>query len=163
MAAQTVDLRTDPAAWLTRNLGGAACVVYQAGPSPLRLEHITENSEVRFDGCRMVLQQATVRGTRSTVQTFEIPLASLDATTVTIREGFDLPAGWTSTGDVPTHTIRIAVSAGQPLIDGRMESFDGVAPTTYRTKIVDIPVRHLENADQIVLALTQAIEGCTRR
>ena len=38
------------------------CVVYDVGPSPTRLEHVTENTEVQFDGCQMVLQQANVEG-----------------------------------------------------------------------------------------------------
>ena len=51
----TVDADRDPITWLKTYLGGAACVVYQAGPSSFRLEQITENTEVQFDGCQMVL------------------------------------------------------------------------------------------------------------
>ena len=53
----------NPVEWLKNNLGGAACVVYDAGPSLQRLEHVIENTEVRFEGCRMVLQQSSAIGT----------------------------------------------------------------------------------------------------
>ena len=157
----TPDAEHDPIVWLKTYLGGAACVVYQAGPSPFRLEQITENTEVQFDGCRMVLQQASLISGRSELHTFQIPLAALAANAVTSRPGFVLPDGWVSRGDVPTHTITIAGPAGHPF-DERVEPFDGTPPRDDRTEAVTIPVRHEENASQIVLALTRAIELCRR-
>jgi hypothetical protein len=94
------------------------------------LEHVTENTEVQFDGCRMVLQQASLAGDRSELRTFQIPLAALATDSVTAKAGFFLPEGWTSRGDVPTHTITIAVPAGQLLIEERVEQFDDTAPRT---------------------------------
>jgi len=157
------DSGTEPVQWLTANLGGAACVVYEAGPTPFRLERVTENTEVQFDGCRMVLQQATAEGEHSEVRTFRIPLAELATTSVTSRQGFFLPEGWTSRGDVPTHTITIATPDHQSLIEERIEQFDDTAPRDYRTDVVTILIRHEENALQIVQALTRAIELCRER
>lgn len=157
----TVDAERDPVAWLKTYLGGAACVVYQAGPSSFRLEQITENTEVQFDGCRMVLQQASLITGRSELHTIQIPLAALATDAVTSRPGFFLPDGWVSRGDVPTHTITIAAPAGQPL-EARVDPFDGTPPRDYRTEAVTIPVRYEENASQIVRALTRAIEACRR-
>jgi len=150
----------DAVDWLRTNLGGAACVVYQAGPSAQRLERVEENTEVQFDGCRMTLQQATVNGEHSQVQTFDVRLATLDGAAITMREWADLPAGWISTGDVPTHTVAVAVAEGQPPIDSRVETFNGLAPITAQTRTVDILVRHQENAARIVRALKQAVESC---
>ena len=159
-AQSTSDAATDPAAWLKAYLGGAACVVYDAGPTPFRLEHVIENTEVQFDGCRMVLQQATTIGNRSELRTFRIPLGALDTSSVTSREGFFLPEGWISRGDVPTHTITITAPDRQKVIEDRYERFDDTAPQDDRTDVVTVPVRHAENAAQIVLALTKAIERC---
>jgi len=153
----------EPVKWLLDNLGGAACVVYEAGPSPFRLARVTENTEVQFDGCRMVLQQATAEGERSEIRTFRIPLAALATTSVTSRPGFFLPEGWTSRGDVPTHTITIAVPDGRPLIDEHVEPFDGTASRDNRTNVVTLLVRHEENARQIVQALTRVIDRCRER
>jgi hypothetical protein len=161
-AQSNPDPQTEPVAWLKTYLGGAACVVYDAGPSPFRLEHVSVNTEVQFDGCRMVLQQATVTGSRSEVRTFEIPLAALAVNSVTSSRGFPLPEGWTSRGDVPTHTITIKSSAGQNAIDERVEQFDGTPPRSYQTDVVTVFVRHEENASQIVRAMTRAIELCRR-
>jgi hypothetical protein len=153
----------DPVTWLAANLGGAACVVYEAGPSPFRMERVTENTEVQFEGCRMVLQQATAEGEHSEIRTFRIPLAGLVTSSVTSSEGFFLPEGWASRGDVPTHTITIAAPAGQSLIDERIEQFDGTAPRDERTDVVTLLVRHEENAVRIVRALRSAIERCRER
>lgn len=157
----TVDADRDPITWLKTYLGGAACVVYQAGPSSFRLEQITENTEVQFDGCQMVLQQASLIGGRAELHTFQIPLAALAENSVTSRPGFFLPEGWVSRGDVPTHTITIAAPAGKPL-EERIDPLDGASPRDERTEAVTIPVRHEENASQIVRALTRAIERCRR-
>src|SRR5688572_4184226 len=159
-AQSGTDATSDPIGWLQRNLGGAACVVYDVGPSAQRLEHVTENTEVQFEGCRMTLQQAAVRGAHSEVRTYHVPLAALDAGAVTSFAGFVLPEGWTSAGDVPTHTIQLAVPGGQRLIESSVETFDGTAPRQSRTHAVDMLVRHQENADQIVRALRRAIEQC---
>jgi hypothetical protein len=162
-AQTTVDANTEPVRWLTTYLGGAACVVYEAGPSRFRLERVNVNTEVQFDGCRMVLQQASVVGAHSEIRTLRIPLGALASNAVTSNEGFFLPEGWTSRGDVPTHTITIAAPAGAPLIEERIEQFDGTAPRDYRTDVVTVLVRHEENAVQIVRALTRAIELCRER
>jgi hypothetical protein len=150
----------NPVEWLKNYLGGAACVVYEAGPSPQRLEHVTENTEVRFEDCRMVLYQASAIGTHVEVKTFTVPLATLDASAVTASDGFFLPDGWTSRGDVPTHTIHLTVPAGQPLIEGSVETFDDMPAASFQAKALDIPIRHQENATQIVRALTLAIDAC---
>lgn len=155
------DPERDPVTWLKTYLGGAACVVYQAGPSSFRLEQITENTEVQFDGCRMVLQQASLISGRSELHTIQIPLAALATDAVTANPGFFLPEGWVSGGDVPTHTITIAAPAGQPL-EERVDLLDGTLPRDYRIETVTIPVRHEENASQIVRALTRAIDLCRR-
>jgi len=157
------DSGTEPVQWLTANLGGAACVVYEAGPTPFRLERVTENTEVQFDGCRMVLQQATGEGEHSEIRTFRIPLAALATSSVTSRQGFFLPEGWVSRGDVPTHTVTIAVPGGQALIEEQVELFDGTVPRAERANIVTVLVRHEENASQIVRALTRLIEMCRER
>lgn len=162
-AQSTVDLRTDPVTWLKTYLGGAACVVYEAGPTLFCLERVNVNTEVQFDGCRMVLQQASVEGADSELRTLRIPLGALAPNSVTSREGFFLPEGWTSRGDVPTHTITIAAPAGRSLIEERIEHFDDTAPRDYRTDVITILVRHEENAIQIVQALTRAIELCRER
>lgn len=162
-AQSTVDLRTDPVTWLKTYLGGAACVVYEAGPSRFRLERVNVNTEVQFDGCRMVLQQASVDGAHSELRTLRIPLGALAPNAVTSKPGFFLPEGWASRGDVPTHTITIAAPDHQSLIEERIEQFDDTAPRDFRTDIVTILVRHEENADQIVQALTRAIELCRER
>lgn len=153
----------DPVGWLKQHLGGAACVVYDVGPSPFRMEHVTENTEVTFDGCRMTLHQAGVRGPQSEVRTFRVPLGALDADAISVIDGFLLPEGWSSTGDVPTHTIRISAPGDRRLIDSRVETFDGRAPREYATHAVDFLVRHQENADAIVRALRLAIAGCRGR
>ena len=162
-AQSTVDLRTDPVKWLATYLGGAACVVYEAGPTRFRMERVNVNTEVQFDGCRMVLQQASVEGAHSELRTLRVPLGALAPNSVTSSEGFFLPAGWTSRGDVPTHTITIAAPDHQSLIEERIEQFDDTAPRDYRTDAVTILVRHGENAVQIVQALTRAIELCRGR
>jgi len=154
---------TEPAdgiKWLERNLAGAACVAYDVGPSAFRLERVTEDTEVTFDGCRMTLHQAVVRGTHSEVRTFAISLGALDAGSVSVREGFVFPEGWTTAGDVPTHTVQLAIPNGERVIESRVETFDGAAPREYRTHAVDLLVRHQENADRIVRALTRAIAQC---
>jgi hypothetical protein len=150
----------NPVAWLTSHLGGAACVVYDAGPSLQRLEQVSENTEVRFEGCRMVLQQSSAIGTYGELRTFNVALATLDANAVTASDGFYLPAGWTSKGDVPTQTIHLTVPPGQPLIEATVERFDDVPTGSFQTRTVDILVRHQENATQIVRALTLAIAAC---
>ena len=155
-----VSADADPVEWLKNNLGGAACVVYDAGPSPQRLEHVTENTEVRFEGCHMVLQQASAIGNHVEVRTFAVPLATLDANAVAASNGFFLPEGWTSKGDVPTHTIHLKVPAGQPLIEETIETFDDRPGGSFQTEALDIPIRHQENATQIVRALRLAIEAC---
>jgi len=157
------DPRSEPVQWLTANLGGAACVVYEAGPTPFRLERVTENTEVQFEGCRMVLQQATAEGEHSEIRTFRIPLAALATSSVTSRQGFFLPDGWVSRGDVPTHTVTIAVPDGQALIDEQVEQFDGTEPRAERANVVTVLVRHEENASQIVRALTRLIDLCRER
>jgi len=157
------DPRSEPVEWLTANLGGAACVVYEAGPTSFRLERVTENTEVQFDGCRMVLQQATAEGEHSEIRTFRISLGSLATSSVASRQGFFLPEGWVSRGDVPTHTITIAVPGGQALIEEQVELFDGTEPREERTSAVTVLVRHEENARQIVVALTRMIELCRER
>jgi hypothetical protein len=162
-AQSNPDPQVDPVKWLSANLGGAACVVYDVGPSPLRMERFTENTEVQFDGCRMVLQQATEQGGHSEIRTFRIALGDLATNAVSASEGFFLPDGWTSRGDVPTHTITIAAPAGQSGIDSRLEPFDGSAPRDYRTGAVTLLVRHEEVAVTIVRALTRAIELCRER
>ena len=154
-----IDAQSDPIRWLSTYLGGAACVVYEAGP-PFRLEPVTENTEVQFNGCEMVLQQAGVAGPYGELRTFRIPLGSLEPTAATARAGFFVPEGWTTRGDVPTHTITITTPAGRPLIDERVDQLDGTAPRDSRTEIVTILVRHEENASQIVRALRSAIEMC---
>ena len=159
--SQTItDPTGDPIVWLSRYLGGAACVVYEAGPSPMRMERVEENTEVQFDGCRMVLHQAAVIGAHSEVRKLTVDLAGLDATSVTLRDGFEMPAGWTSRGDVPTHTVFLTVPKGQPLIDRRVETFDGRDPLHGQERTVTILVRHETNATEIVRALTLAIEAC---
>ena len=158
----TPDLDADPVAWLKRSLGGAACVAYEAGPSPQRMERITENTEVQFDGCRMVLQQAAAYGPHTEVRTFAVPLATLDATSITLRPWSGLPEGWTSAGDVPADVISLTVPDGQALIESRFETFTGLAPTTSRTRNVEILVLHKDSARQIVRALTLAVEACRR-
>jgi len=155
-----IDAEADPVNWLKAYLGGAACVVYEVGPSGFRLEHVTENTEVQFDGCRMVLQQASVTGAHSELRTFRIALAALDTNAVTSSEGFPLPEGWTSRGDVPTHTITIRASAGKPVIEEQVDPLDGGTPRSYQTDVVTLLVRHEENASQIVRALTRVIEMC---
>lgn len=162
-AQSPADLRTDPVTWLTTNLGGAACVVYEAGPSRLRMERVNVNTEVQFDGCRMVLQQASVQGAHSELRTLRIHLGALAPNSVTSNEGFFLPEGWTSRGDAPTHTITIAAPDHQSLIEERIEQFDDTAPRDYRTDVVTILIRHEENAIQIVQALTRAIELCREK
>jgi len=157
------DPGTESVQWLSANLSGAACVVYEAGPTPFSLARVTENTEVQFDGCRMVLQQATAEGEHSEIRTFRIPLAALATSSVTSRRGFFLPQGWVSRGDVPTHTITIAAPAGKPFIEEQVELFDGRAPRDERTNLVTILVRHEENATQIVRALTSLIELCRER
>lgn len=159
----TADLPTDPVGWLTSHFGGAACVVFEAGPSAFRMERVTVNTEVQFDGCRMVLQQASVEGAHSEIRTFRIPLGALNPNSVTSSEGFFLPEGWISGGDVPTHTITIAAPAGQPLIEERIEQFDGTDPRDYRVNVMTVLIRHEENAIQIVRALGRAIEQCRER
>jgi hypothetical protein len=150
----------EPVQWLAANLGGAACVVYEAGPSPFRMERVIENTEVQFDGCQMVLQQASAEGEHSEIRTFRIPLGALASSSVTASKGFFLPEGWMTRGDAPTHTIAIAVPGGQALITERVELFDGTTPRDERTGVVTILVRHEENASQIVRALARAIELC---
>jgi len=162
-AQSAPDAQRDPVRWLTTNLGGAACVVYDVGPSPFRLEHVTENTEVQFDGCRMILQQANVVGTRSELRTFQIPLDALSPGAVTATAGFLLPDGWASRGDVPTHTITIAAPAGQSAIETRVEQFDTGTIRDERTEVVTMLVRHEDNAVQIVRALTSAIALCHQR
>lgn len=157
------DPSSEPVQWLTANLGGAACVVYEAGPTAFRLERVTENTEVQFDGCRMVLQQATAEGEHFEIRTFGIPLAALATNSVTSRQGFFLPEGWVTRGDVPTHTVTIAVPGGQALIDEQVELFDGSDTRDEHANMVTILVRHEENASQIVQALTRLIELCRER
>jgi hypothetical protein len=157
------DPGTEPVKWLSAYLGGAACVVYEAGPSPFRMERVTENTEVQFDGCRMVLQQATAEGEHSEIRTFRIALGTLATNSVSSRPGFFLPEGWTSRGDVPTHTITIAAPDGQALIEEQVESFDGTPPRNDHTEVVTLLVRHDDNARQIVRALARAIELCRER
>jgi hypothetical protein len=152
----------NPVLWLTSHLGGAACVVYEAGPSPQRLEQVSENTEVRFEGCRMVLQQASAIGTQSEVRTFTVALAALDGNAIAASAGFALPEGWTSKGDVPTHTIHLTVPSGQPSIEARVERFDDRPVSSFQARTVEILVRHQENATQIVRALRLAIEACRR-
>jgi hypothetical protein len=156
------DAYNDPINWLKSNLGGAACVVYEAGPSPFQLKPITENTEVQFDGCRMVLQQANVTGAQSELRTFRIPLGALATNAVSASPGFVLPEGWATRGDVPTHTITIKTAGKQAVIDERVDLFDGTEPRDYRTDVMTILVRHEENASLIVRALTRAIELCQR-
>ena len=146
--------------WLEKNLGGAACVVFEMGPSRDRLERISENTEVRFDGCQMTLHQATVSGSLSELRTLTVPLGALTPDGVTLSEGFNLPSGWVSTGDVPTHTIRLAVAPGERQIEARLERFDVAAPSRYQTASVDILVRHQEAAERILAALSHAIALC---
>jgi hypothetical protein len=161
--AQTIpDLNADPVGWLKGSLGGAACVAYEAGPSAQRMERITENTEVQFDGCTMVLQQAAAYGPHTEVRTFAVPLATLDAASITLRPWSDLPAGWTSAGDVPADVISLTVPDGQPLIESRFETFAGLPPTTTRTRSMDILVLHKDTAPQIVQALRLAVEACRR-
>ena len=105
------DPRSEPVQWLTANLGGAACVVYEAGPTPFRLERVTENTEVQFEGCRMVLQQATAEGEHSEIRTFRIPLAALAI----------IPF---LTGDVTNHAV------GGDFISASVK-FYGDTPTTF--------------------------------
>lgn len=155
-------LEANPTGWLVSHLGGAACVVYEIGPSSQRLERVTENTEVRFEGCRMVLQQSSEMGSFGEMRTFTVPLATLNADAVVVSDGFSLPDGWLTRGDVPTHTIRLTVPAGQPPIDESVERFDDTPVTRLQTKTVDILVRHQENATQIVRALTLAINACRR-
>jgi hypothetical protein len=159
-AQANAEVQADPIGWLQGHLGGAACVVYEAGPSPLRMERIVENTEVQFDGCHMVLQQAGVDGSHSDVRTLDVHLERLDAKSVTVREWDDLPAGWTSKGDVPARVVGLTVPDGQPPFDSHVESFNGLAPTTFQTPTLDILVLHKESAAQIVQALTLAIESC---
>ena len=111
----------------------------------------------------MVLQQATGEGEHSEIRTFRIPLAALATSSVTSRQGFFLPEGWVSRGDVPTHTVTIAVPGGQTLIEEQVELFDGTVPRAERANIVTVLVRHEENASQIVRALTRLIEMCRER
>jgi hypothetical protein len=146
--------------WLRRNLGGAACVAFEAGPSPLQMDRIEENTEVQFDGCRMVLQQAAVTGSRSELRTYAVLLSTLEASSVTVREGYLLPPGWSSRGDVPTHAIVLTVPEGQPAIESRTETFDGAAPTTVSMRAMDLLVRTPDGATQLVDALKLAIATC---
>jgi hypothetical protein len=159
-AQTTTDLAADPVGWLKRSLGGAACVAYEAGPSRQHMERITENTEVQFDGCTMVLQQAAAYGPHTEVRTFAVPLATLDAASITVRSWSDLPDGWTSIGDVPADVIALTVPDGQPLIESRFETFAGLPPTTSRTRNVDILVLHKDSAQHIVRALRLAVEAC---
>ncbi len=161
-AAGTDLAEANPVEWLKTHLGGAACVVYEVGPSPQRLERVSENTEVQFDGCRMRLQQSSEMGAFGELRTFTVPLATLDANAVASTEGFSLPDGWMTRGDIPTHTIRLTVPAGQPLIEQRVERFDDTPVRTVQTASVEILIRHEENARQIVRALTLAIEACQK-
>jgi hypothetical protein len=108
----------------------------------------------------MVLQQSSTIGPHGEVRTFTVPLATLDANAITSSDGFLLPEGWTSKGDVPTHTIHLTVPVGQPLIEASVEPFDDTAASSFQARTLDILVRHRENATQIVRALRQAIEAC---
>lgn len=49
-AQSRADSGTESVQWLSANLSGAACVVYEAGPTPFSLARVTENTEVQFDG-----------------------------------------------------------------------------------------------------------------
>jgi hypothetical protein len=161
--SQTIPaLDADPVGWLKGSLGGAACVAYEAGPTRQHMERITENTEVQFEGCTMVLQQAAAYGPHTEVRTFAVPLATLDAASITLRPWSDLPDGWTSTGDVPADVIALTVPDGQPLIESRFETFAGLPPTTSRTRRVDILVLHKDSAPHIVRALRLAVEACRR-
>ena len=155
-----IDAKGDPVTWLKAYLGGAACVVYEAGPSPFRMQHVNENTEVLFDGCAMTLQQASIIDEHSELRTFRIPLGLLPADAVKSTKGFFLPEGWLTRGDVPTHTITISGPAGRQLITQSVDLFDGSTPKAYPTDEVTVLVRHEENARQIVVALTSAIERC---
>jgi hypothetical protein len=156
----TTAVSGDPFDWLTHNLGGAACIVYKAGPSPQRLEQVEENTEVQFDGCRMLLQRATIDGEHSQVQTFDVRLAGLDARAVTVHEWSALPPEWATVGDLPTHTITLTVPDGQAPVESQVETFTGLKPTTVQTRTVDILVRHQESAQRIAQALRLAVESC---
>lgn len=161
MTQQSENVSSDTAiGWLTRNLGGAACIAYEAGPSPTSLLRKEENTEVRFEGCRMLLQQAAVDGSRSEVRTFDVRLGTLTANSIAAREWGSLPPTWTIRGDLPTHVISLVVPDGQPPIEVKVETFDGRGTTTAQTRTVDLLVRLPGNATPFVQSLQRAIEGC---
>jgi hypothetical protein len=152
--------------WLKKNLGGAACVVFQMGASRKDLKPVTENTEVRFSGCDMILETATTIGPSSELRTFDVPLGKFNPAGVSLIEGFKIPSGWVTAGEIPSTTIRLTPppgdSGGAGGIDAKLEQFGAGAPKSsrYRAAEINILVRHKDTAGKLANALSRAITLC---
>lgn len=152
----------DTIQWLRANLGGAACVVFQMGPSREELKPVTENTEVRFADCDMTLETATTIGPRSELRTFHVALGKLPADAVSLLDGFRLPAGWIAAGEAPSYTMRLSERSGEGSFEGTLEQFgvEGAQPSVFKTAEIDILLRHQDTAEKLAAALTRAIALC---
>ena len=150
--------------WLKKYLGGAACVVFQIGRAGERLEPITENTEVRFTDCEMILQTARTVGPKSELRTFTVPLGSLTPDSVTLSPGFEIPSGSVVAGEVPAYTMRLTAPAGLA-IQASLEEFGAGAPqpTGYQTNKINILLLHTETAAELQAALSRAITLCRQK
>jgi hypothetical protein len=147
--------------WIRQNMGGAACVVFQMGPSRASLKQVTENTEVQLSDCNMTLETATTNGARSELRTFHVPLGKLNSNAVSLIEGFKVPSGWISSGEVPPYTLRLAAPAGMGF-DAKYELFgvDAPRPTEYRASEVLILLREKDTAARLVTEMSRAIRSC---
>jgi hypothetical protein len=151
--------------WLQKNLGGAACAVFEMGATKAELQQVTEGTEVLFSGCDMTLSTSTTVGSQGDVRTIHVPLGKLDPARVTLTAGVQVPAGWITVGEVPSHTMRLVAASDNKIIDVTMEQFGTNAgkPSDYKTSEINIHIRDKDTADKLVTALSRAITFCRQQ
>jgi hypothetical protein len=146
---------------ITDQLAGAACTVYQLGPSTQELEMVVEGAEARFSGCDMKLDISTLRGSSGTLYEFRVSLMDLDASGIAVLEGAKVPAGWIVKGDKPTHVLRLVTKGLEKTIAMKTEEMVGEAkPVTSDASEIDIRIIDKERAEKLAKAFADAIAEC---